>query len=77
MAYNPEVEDLTSRLEVKEADIQRAVLFSVYGDATYKLIKNFLPKEQHCSCSQFSTTPYWAHRAEAVRQKKICQNKIF
>ena len=50
--FNPAVEDWISyaeRLEfyftvneVKEADKQRAVLFSVCGAATYKLIKNLL-----------------------------------
>ncbi len=50
--FNPAVEDWISyaeRLEfyftaneVKEADTQRAVLFSVCGAATYKLIKNLL-----------------------------------
>ena len=50
--FNPAVEDWTSyaeRLEfyfaaneVKEAEKQRAVLFSVCGAATYKLIKNLL-----------------------------------
>ena len=50
--FNPAVEDWISyaeRLEfyfaaneVQEADKQRAVLFSVCGAATYKLIKNLL-----------------------------------
>ena len=50
--FNPAIEDWISyaeRLEfyftaneVKEADTQRAVLFSVCGAATYKLIKNLL-----------------------------------
>ena len=50
--FNPAVEDWTSyaeRLEfyfaaneVKEAEKQRAVLFSVCGAATYKFIKNLL-----------------------------------
>ena len=50
--FNPAVEDWISYAEqlefyfaaneVKEADKQRAVLFSVCGVATYKLIKNLL-----------------------------------
>ena len=50
--FNPTVEDWTSyaeRLEfyftandVKEADKQRGILFSVCGAATYQLIKNLL-----------------------------------
>ena len=78
--FNPEVKDLTSFAErsglyfaaneVKEADIQRAVLFS--ADATYKLIKKFLTPAKPAEVELKDIVKPWTEHYQPKPQVQWC-----